>query len=42
MAGSKADKILISIDKKLKGLRIELGNTSFETFVNDFELNRKQ
>jgi transcriptional regulator with XRE-family HTH domain len=32
----------IKVSEKIKKLRIEKGYSSYETFANDFELDRKQ
>jgi hypothetical protein len=39
---SKTDDHIKQIGDKLKEMRIDAGYTSYETFANDFELDRKQ
>lgn len=41
-ARSKTDEHLEQVGEKLKELRIDAGYKSYETFANDFELDRKQ
>ena len=37
-----SNNLLLAISKKLKELRIKAGYSSYETFANDYDLDRKQ
>jgi transcriptional regulator with XRE-family HTH domain len=39
---SKVKNILIEIGNKIKKLRTDAGYSSYETFANDYDLDRKQ
>lgn len=40
--GNETDILLFEIGKKLKQLRIDAEYSSYETFANDYDLDRKQ
>lgn len=42
MAKTKNENLPLLISEKIKEMRLEAGYSSYETFANDFDLDRKQ